>query len=96
MTTNESKATTKADIIQSLADYLDERVEHEVEVEEHGVVVHGDYELFGAKDSKMHAASFFAQELAVASYSTGVVTSAGETTGPFVVDKLSFIAAVEA
>lgn len=79
---------TPDEIIHDLAAHLEASTDHEIRTEEHGVVVEGDFEMFGAPDVKAEITRFMTREHAVSSYTVGVQTPAGSLTGPLIVDEI--------
>lgn len=80
---------TDQELINDLAEYIEANTEYDdVTREEHGVVVNGEFEMFGPQELKAEVSSFFAQRMSVSGYSVGVVAPAGSLTGNFVVDKI--------
>lgn len=82
---------TDQDLINELANHIEDTTDHHVRREEHGVVIDGDFEMFGGPDVKAEITRFFTSRMDVESYSVGVTAPAGSLTGPMVVDEISTV-----
>lgn len=86
--------TTESDVIDALAQHLEATTDYEIETEEHGVIVNGDFQMFDDPDRAdvdAEVTRFFGQRMDVSGYSVSVITPAGETTGNFIIDQIQVV-----